>query len=67
MANTTEAIKQDVIESMEQFASMWKVFVGQCSGAVIEDPPGLAIRRNASSFPFGTPYFSWNRSLGLSS
>ena len=52
MANTTEAIKQDVIESMEQFASMWKVFVGQCSGAVIEDPPGLAIRRNASSFPF---------------
>ena len=52
MANDTGAIEQDVIESMEQFASMWKVFVGQCSGTVIEDPPGLAIRRNASSFPF---------------
>jgi hypothetical protein len=44
--------RQAVIESVEQFISAWKVFVGEYPNADIEDRPGLSIRWNASSFPF---------------
>jgi GNAT superfamily N-acetyltransferase len=51
-ATQMRGINQETIESMEQFASMWKVFVGECSNAIIEDRPGLSLRWNDSLFPF---------------
>jgi GNAT superfamily N-acetyltransferase len=44
--------KQEVVESVEQFISAWKVFVGEYPNADLVDRPGLSIRWNASSFPF---------------
>ena len=52
MKRERQESKQEVVESMEQFASTWKVFVGECPNAEIVDRPGLSIRWNASSFPF---------------
>ncbi len=52
MGAQLDAIKHEAIESMEHFASMWRVLVGEYSGATIEDRPGLSIRRNATPFPF---------------
>jgi GNAT superfamily N-acetyltransferase len=45
------------VESMQQFASMWKIFVGDRGGADIEDWPGLAIRWADNAFPFWNALF----------
>jgi GNAT superfamily N-acetyltransferase len=52
MKTEIQESKQEVIESMDQFTSAWKVFVGEYPNADIVDRPGLSIRWNASSFPF---------------
>ena len=57
MKRETQDSKQEVVESIEQFASAWKVFVGECPNAEIVDRPGLSIRWNASSFPFWKAVF----------
>ncbi len=61
MKGEIQESNQEVIESMEQFASAWKVFVGESPNADIVDRPGFSIRWNATSFPFWHAVFITER------
>jgi hypothetical protein len=51
--NVTEhGLDPEAVESIDQLASMWGVFVGDRGNAHIEDCPGMAIRWADSAFPF---------------
>jgi hypothetical protein len=50
-------LEADSVESIGQFASMWRVFVGERYPAGIKDLPGLAIRWADSAFPFWNGIF----------
>jgi GNAT superfamily N-acetyltransferase len=52
MESRALGINKEIIESMEQFASMWKVFVGEHSDSDIADRQGLSICWNTTLFPF---------------
>lgn len=45
-------IDSEVVESVEQFASMWRVFVSDRGNADVRDLPGVAVRWVDSKFPF---------------
>jgi hypothetical protein len=47
----------EVIESVEQFASMWRVFVNDRGDADVTDRGGLAIRWADNAFPFWNMIF----------
>ncbi len=56
---------RETLESVEQFASMWKVFVGdwdrERGKACVADQPGLAIRWADCAFPFWNGIFLTDR------
>ena len=52
MTNTTR-----VLESMDQYASVWKVLVAELPGADLEDKQGLSISWADSPFPFWNAVF----------
>jgi GNAT superfamily N-acetyltransferase len=54
---TRHRVGAEAIESVEQFASMWRVFLGDRGGADVTDRPGLAIRWADSAFPFWNMIF----------
>jgi ribosomal protein S18 acetylase RimI-like enzyme len=54
MTNTTQ---DEVLESMVQYTSVWKVLVAELPGADLEDKPGLSISWADSPFPFWNAVF----------
>lgn len=52
--NTT---RDKVLESMDQYASVWKVLVAELPGADLEDKQGLSISWADSPFPFWNAVF----------
>jgi GNAT superfamily N-acetyltransferase len=49
--------KAEVIESMEQYVSVWKVLVGELSDADLTDKPGLSVSWADNAFPFWNAVF----------
>jgi hypothetical protein len=47
----------EVIESVLQYASVWKALVGTIPGADLTDRPGLSIRWADTDFPFWNAVF----------
>jgi GNAT superfamily N-acetyltransferase len=60
MTNTT---KDEVLESMVQYSSVWKVLVAELPGADLEDKPGLSISWADSPFPFWNAVFLTESSI----
>jgi GNAT superfamily N-acetyltransferase len=52
-----ETITSELVESMEQYASMWKVLVGELPDADLTDKPGLSISWADNAFPFWNAIF----------
>jgi ribosomal protein S18 acetylase RimI-like enzyme len=50
-------LEADSVESIGQFASMWKVLVGERCEAGVKDLPGLAVRWADCAFPFWNGIF----------
>jgi GNAT superfamily N-acetyltransferase len=49
--------EDEVVESVMQYASVWKVLVGTIPGADLTDRPGLSIRWADADFPFWNAVF----------
>jgi GNAT superfamily N-acetyltransferase len=49
--------EDEVVESVMQYASVWKVLVGTIPGADLTDRPGLSIRWADAEFPFWNAVF----------
>jgi GNAT superfamily N-acetyltransferase len=54
---TTKVERDEAVESMAQYASVWKVLVGEFPSADLEDRPGLSISWADSPFPFWNAVF----------
>ncbi len=56
-------MRDEVLESIEQYTSVWKVFVAESPGADIREKPGLSICWADSPFPFWNAIFITEPSL----
>ncbi len=54
---TTNITSDEAVDSMEQYASVWKVLVAELPGSDLEDKPGLSISWADSPFPFWNAVF----------
>jgi GNAT superfamily N-acetyltransferase len=50
-------MKTEVIESIEQYVSMWKVLVGELPDVDLADKPGLSVSWADNAFPFWNAIF----------
>jgi hypothetical protein len=53
----TQSEEAEAVESVSQYASVWKVLVGTIPGADLTDRPGLSIRWAVNDFPFWNAVF----------
>ena len=51
------SMKTEVIESIEQYVSMWKVLVGELPDVDLADKPGLSVSWADNAFPFWNAIF----------
>lgn len=62
---TTNITRDEVVESMDQYSSVWKVLVAELPGADLKDEPGLSIRWADSLFPFWNAIFLTEPSIDI--